>query len=122
MAISKPRYYKFFPQTEIDLGTMPFDGDFTTNDRISQPNADGTVTLYRSNGDGTEFGCMVTKKVGNRIRTVWEPGVTVGPIYWEVDGQQVQAPVWFYYYGDGVCAVKLPEGSVVEEQTPNAND
>ena len=38
MSASNPRYYKWYPTEETDLGTMPFEGDFTTSDRIVQAN------------------------------------------------------------------------------------
>ena len=65
---------------------------------------------------GTEFGRFVTKKVGNRVKTVWEPGVTVGPVTMinPYTQEEVQAPVWFVYCGDGVCTVKLPNGEQPE--------
>ena len=110
-----PRYYKWYPTEACSLGTMPFEGDFTTNDRIVAQNAEGIQIIYCSNASGTEFGRFVQKKVGNRVKTVWEPGVNIPePHYVEVDGQQVQVPVWFMYYGDGVCAVKLPNGEQPE--------
>lgn len=34
MSAENPRYYKYYPQEEMDLGTMPFEGDFTASDRI----------------------------------------------------------------------------------------
>ena len=68
MSAANPRYYKYYPQEVMDLGTMPFEGDFTTNDRIVQCNVEGIQIVYVSNAAGTEFGRMVTKKVGNRIR------------------------------------------------------
>lgn len=69
MSASNPRYYKWYPTEETDLGTMPFEGDFTTNDRIVQTNSNGTTqTIYVSNATGTEFGRTVTKKVGNRMK------------------------------------------------------
>lgn len=117
-----PRYYKYFPQETIDLGTMPFEGDWTPSDRITQPTVDGITKIYLYGKDvDTEeygFGTMYTRKVGNRMRQVFKVGVTIGPIYWEIDGQQVQAPVWFMYYGDGVCAVKLPNGEQPEPYEP----
>lgn len=38
MSAANPRYYKYYPQEVIDLGTMPFEGDFTVDDRIVQAN------------------------------------------------------------------------------------
>ena len=110
-----PRYYKYFPQETIDLGTMPFEGDWTQSDRIQQPSVDGSAIIiyyYGKDVDTGEygFGRNYTRKVGNRLKQVFQVGVTIGPIYWEIDGQQVQAPVWFMYFGDGVCNVKLPAG------------
>ena len=68
MSAANPRYYKYYPQEEMDLGTMPFEGDFTTNDRIVQPTSDGLQKIYVSNAAGTEFGRLVTMKVGNRVK------------------------------------------------------
>lgn len=39
----------------------------------------------------------------------------VAPVTLSATGEQ--APVWFAYYGDGVCVAKLPEGEVVEAQS-----
>lgn len=75
------------------------------------------MKVYIYNANTNEFGTYIKKKVGARIQTVWEAGVTVGPHYTEIDGQQVQIPIWFKYCGDGVCAVKVPNGEV-EEVTP----
>lgn len=68
MSAENPRYYKWYPTEVTDLGTMPFEGDFTTNDRIVQMNVEGIQIVYFSNATGTEFGRSVAKKVGNRIR------------------------------------------------------
>ena len=114
MSASNPRYYKWYPTEETDLGTMPFEGDFTTDDKITQMSLDGVMRIYTSNASGTEFGRYVQKKVGNRIKSVWEPGVTVGPITHE----GIQMPVWFCYCGDGVCTVKLPNGEQPEPYEP----
>ena len=114
MSAANPRYYKYYPQEEIDLGTMPFEGDFTTNDRIVQMNEQGLQTIYVSNATGTEFGRFVTKKIGKRIQQVWEPGVTIGPVTYE----GTPMPVWFIYCGDGVCTVKLPNGDQPEPYEP----
>jgi hypothetical protein len=116
MSAANPRYYKWYPTEETDLGTMPFEGDFTVNDRIVQMDATGMQKIYVSNATGTEFGRYVNKKVGNRIKQVWEPGVTVGPVTMinPYTQEEVQAPVWFIYCGDGVCTVKLPNGEQPE--------
>ena len=105
-----PRYYKWYPTVSCDLGTMPFEGDWTVNDRIVQIDVAGMQVIYCTNASGTEFGRFVTKKVGKRLQNVWEPGVTVYPM--ELSG--VTCPVWFMYYGDGVCTVKLPAGEQLE--------
>ena len=110
MSASNPRWYKWYPTEETDLGTMPFEGDFTTNDKIVQYDSAGLQTIYVSNAAGTEFGRVVKVKVGGRIKTVWKPGVTVGPVTYE----GTPMPVWFCYCGDGLCVVKLPEGETVE--------
>ena len=110
MSAENPRWYKYYPQEEIDLGTMPFEGDFTTDDRIIQNNSVGIATIYTCNATGTEFGRTVAKKVGPRIQRVWEPGVKVGPVTYE----GTPMPVWFCYHGDGVCTVKLPNGEQPE--------
>lgn len=115
-----PRYYKWYPTEVTDLGTMPFEGDFTKDDRIMQMNSDGIQIVYFSNAAGTEFGRLVSKRVNGRIRQVWEPGVTVGPvtIIDPTTQEEVQAPVWFSYCGDGVCVVKLPNGEQPEPYEP----
>lgn len=114
-----PRYYKWYPTVSCDLGTMPFEGDYTKNDRIQVPNESGIATFYISNAAGTEFGRTVQVRVGGRIKSEWRAGVTIpDPVYVEVDGQQVQVPVWFCYYGDGVCTVKLPNGEQPEPYEP----
>lgn len=114
MSAANPRYYKYYPQEVIDLGTMPFEGDFTVDDRIVQASSAGLQINYVSNASGTEFGRFVQKKVGNRVKTVWEPGVTIGPVTYE----GTPMPVWFCYCGDGVCAVKLPNGDQPEPYDP----
>lgn len=35
MSAANPRYYKWYPTEVTDLGSMPFEGDWTVNDRIS---------------------------------------------------------------------------------------
>lgn len=70
----------------------------------------GIAKIYTCNATGTEFGRIVSKKVGHRIQQVWEPGVTVGPVTYE----GTPMPVWFCYCGDGVCTVKLPNGEQPE--------
>lgn len=114
MSAANPRYYKYYPQEVMDLGTMPFEGDFTTADRIVQTDASGMHIIYTSNAAGTEFGRTVTTKVGGRPRQVWQAGVTISPM--EIDG--VNYPVWFIYCGDGVCTVKLPNGEQPEPYEP----
>lgn len=116
MSVSKPRYYKWYPTVSCDLGAMPFEGDFTTDDRIIQNDEYGVAKIYVSNAAGTEFGRNVMKKVGNRMKNVWEPGVTVGPVIYvdPTTQEEVQAPVWFMYYGSGVCVAKLPAGEQPE--------
>lgn len=117
MSASNPRYYKWYPTVSCDLGTMPFEGDFTTNDRIVQMNSAGMQVIYISNASGTEFGRLVAERdARGRIRQVWHAGVTVGPVtVIDPDTQEeVQAPVWFIYCGDGVCTVKLPNGEQPE--------
>ena len=111
-----PRYYKWYPSVSCDLGTMPFEGDWTMNDRITQTDAAGMHVIYLPNSSGTEFGRMVAKKVGNRIKQVFEPGVVLAPVTLvnPTTGEEYQAPVWFMYYGDGVCTVKLPNGEQPE--------
>ena len=41
MSASNPRYYKWYPTISCDLGTMPFEGDFTTDDKIVVSDASG---------------------------------------------------------------------------------
>ena len=114
MSAENPRWYKWYPQEETDLGTMPFEGDFTLNDRIEQMASDGVYHyIWHYNPNTHEFGRFLTKKVGKRLQQVWEPGVQVGA--YEYAG--IPVPVWFKYCGDGVCVVKLPEGEQLEEQT-----
>jgi hypothetical protein len=93
---------------------MPFEGDFTAGDRITQMTPDGTgQNIWVYNPNTHEFGRTIYKKVNGRLRQVWVPGVQVGA--YEYAG--IPVPVWFYYFGDGVCVVKLPEGEQLEEQT-----
>lgn len=68
MSAANPRYYKWYPTVSCDLGTMPFEGDFTTNDRIVQYDSAGMQIIYVSNAAGTEFGRTVAMKVGNRMK------------------------------------------------------
>ena len=103
-----PRWYRWYPDKEYDLGTMPFEGDYTLSDRIYQMRPSGMWDPYVSNATGTEFGRSVQKKVGKRMMTVWEPGVSAVPM--EISG--VTYPIWFMYYGDGVCTVKIPNGQL----------
>lgn len=63
-----PRYYKWYPTVSCDLGTMPFEGDFTINDRIVQQDSTGIAKIYTCNATGTEFGRIVTIKVGKRTK------------------------------------------------------
>jgi hypothetical protein len=115
MSAANPRYYKWYPTVSCDLGTMPFEGDFTTDDRIVQMGSTGIATIYISNAAGTEFGRYVTTKDarGRTIR-VWTPGVTVGPVIYvdPTTQEEIPMPVWFVYCGDGVCTVKVPEGEI----------
>jgi len=37
MSAENPRWYKWYPTEETDLGTMPFEGDWTTDDRVIMP-------------------------------------------------------------------------------------
>lgn len=110
MSAANPRYYKWYPTEETDLGTMPFEGDFTTDDRIVQMNEQGVQTIYYYNSNAHEFGRNVATRVGKRIQQVWTPGVKVGPVTY----QGTPMPVWFSYCGDGVCTVKLPNGEQPE--------
>lgn len=114
MSAANPRYYKYYPQEVIDLGTMPFEGDFTTDDKILQSDAAGLRIIYYYNPNTNEFGRTVTRKVGKRMQQVWEPGVTIGPVTYE----GTPMPVWFCYCGDGVCTVKLPNGEQPEPYEP----
>lgn len=116
MSAANPRYYKWYPTEETDLGSMPFEGDFTPNDKIIQYDVSGMQIVYYSNATGTEFGRTVATRVGKRIQQVWTPGVKVGPVTMinPYTQEEVQAPVWFIYCGDGVCTVKLPNGEQPE--------
>ena len=42
--------------------------------------------------------------------------MTVGPVTYvdPTTQEEIQMPVWFIYHGDGVCAVKLPNGEQPE--------
>lgn len=104
MSAENPRHFKWYPTEETDLGTMPFEGDFTIHDRILQVDSAGLTKIYSSNAAGTEFGRYVTKKVGGRPRQVWQAGVTVAPVTYE----GTPMPVWIIYCGDGACALKVP--------------
>ena len=117
MSAANPRYYKWYPTEETDLGTMPFEGDWTTDDRVIMPTST-TQFIFFYNVTQKNFGRWVTKMIAGRPRQVWEPGVVVSPQYIEVDGQQVQLPVWFSSCGDGVCTVKLPNGEQPEPYDP----
>lgn len=79
-------------------------------------NEQGIQTIYYYNVNTKEFGRNVMRKVGKRIQNIWTPGVTVGPVTMinPYTQEEVQAPVWFCYCGDGLCVVKLPEGETVE--------
>ena len=104
MSEANPRYFKWYPPEEIDLGTMPFEGDFSVADRIYVMTPNNLQNIYIYNSPTNEFGRYVTKKVGGRIKQVWQPGVTVTPL--EEGG--VNYPVWILYCGDGACALKVP--------------
>lgn len=109
-----PRYYKWFPDKEYDLGTHPVEGDWTLNDRIITYDCTGMNVIYYPSTTG-EWGRNVTKKVGKRVMQVWEPGVTLGPVTVvnPNDPEDThEAPVWFSYCGDGVCTVKVPNGQL----------
>ncbi len=112
-----PRYYKWYPTVSCDLGTMPVEGDWTMNDRIIQTSENGVKKIFYPNSTGTEWGRNVQERDSRgRMRTVWQAGVPVGPItivnpYTQ---EEVQAPVWFMYYGSGVCVAKLPAGEQPE--------
>lgn len=120
MSAANPRYYKYYPQEVMDLGAMPFEGDFTIDDRIVKYDAAGMQIIYFYNSSKNEFGRYVAKKVGKRIQQVWTPGVTIGPvtIIDPTTQEEIQAPVWFSYCGDGVCTVKLPNGEQPEPYEP----
>ena len=69
MSATNPRYYKWYPTEVTDLGTMPFEGDFTTADRIAQTSSEGIQVVWYCNTAGTEFGRTVaTKDARGRIR------------------------------------------------------
>ena len=104
MSAENPRYFKWYPTEEIDLGTMPFEGDFTIYDRILAVDIAGFTRIYLYNSNTNEFGRWVAQKVGPRIKQVWQAGVTVAPL--EVGG--VNQPIWISYCGDGACALKVP--------------
>ena len=120
MSAANPRYYKWYPTEKTDLGTMPFEGDWTQDDTITTLNVVSGMQINFFYGTDYEtgekgFGRTVSKKVGNRVRNVFVVGGLIfTPAYIEIDGQQVQVPVWFRYCGDGVCTVKLPNGEQPE--------
>lgn len=120
MSAENPRFYKWCQTVSCDLGTMPFEGDWTLSDRIyySSPLSGGgwSWNYYYCNSSGTEFGRSVKQKDSRgRIRDVWQAGVKIPePHYEEIGGQQVQVPIYFCYCGDDVCVAKLPNGEEVE--------
>lgn len=59
MSAENPRHFKWYPTEEIDLGTMPFEGDFTTSDRIVKMGPDGIQIYYIYNSPTNEFGRYV---------------------------------------------------------------
>ena len=76
MSAANPRYYKWYPTEETDLGTMPFEGDWTVNDKITTLDvASGVqrIFLYGTDYETGEkgFGRTVQKKIGNRLRSVF---------------------------------------------------
>ena len=119
MSAENPRYYKWYPTVSADLGTMPFEGDWTKDDEIIQKESNGLQTIYYYNSPTKEFGRRVTKKVGNRMQQVWEPGVKVRPVTYvdPTTQEEIPMPVWFIYCGDGVCTVKVPEGEIEPVET-----
>lgn len=115
MSAENPRYYKYIPQETIDLGTMPFEGDWSFNDQIVTVDSEQYQHVYFYGKDSTNtygFGRKVTKIVAGRPRTEFELGVTLSATTITATGEP--APVWFCYCGDGVCVVKLPNGEEVE--------
>ena len=67
MSAANPRFYKYYPQKVLDLGTMPFEGDFTSDDKIVQYDVTGMQTIYYPNATKTEWGRVVPTKVGRKI-------------------------------------------------------
>jgi len=126
MSAENPRWYKWYPTEETDLGSNPIEGDFDVNDRFMVPSPftqeDGSIswlwTPYFYSSAKSEWGRNVSKKVGPRIQQVFEAGVKIpAPIYTEIGGQQVQVPVYYAYMGDGVCALKVPNAELEEVTT-----
>lgn len=65
----KSRWYKWYPEVSCDLGSMPFEGSWTTNDRICQVAPDGVgMNTYYYNVISAEFGRVVTKKINGRMK------------------------------------------------------
>lgn len=112
------RWYRYYPQEEIDLGTMPFEGDWTADDRIVQVDGwTGTMKSWYYSPNNNAFGRTVSVKINGRIRQQWQSGVKIAPktITNPDDPEDVRVcPVWFGYAGDGLCVVKLPEGETIE--------
>lgn len=59
MSAENPRFYKYYPQKIMDLGTMPFEGDWTANDKIVQNDVAGLRIVYYYNTNTNEFGRIV---------------------------------------------------------------
>jgi hypothetical protein len=128
MSASNPRWYKWYPTEETDLGEVPFEGDWSSEDRIYQvggqtESGDILWNIYYKHAAQLQWGRNVTTKVGGRIKNVWTPGVKCWPTtVVDASGEEVPAPVWIMYCGDGLCLVKLPEGEQVEPYEPEGNE
>lgn len=59
MSAENPRWYKWYPTEETDLGAMPFEGDFTVDDRIVAQDTSGIARFFSYNSNTNEFGQYV---------------------------------------------------------------
>lgn len=120
MSAENPRYYKYYPQTKLSIGSMPFEGNWSASDKIIQMDEAGYqhISYYGRDSQTSAygFGQLVRKKVAGRWVQVFETGVTLSAITLSATGEP--APVWFEYCGDGVSVVKLPNGEQPEPYEP----
>lgn len=105
MSVANPRFYKFTPSEDMDLGNNPVRGDFTVDDRIMQQNSDGIFKQWICKNDLSGWGRTVLKKVNGRTKQVWEDGVQLTAGY----------VAYYQYCGDGVAVLNFPVETPVEE-------